>query len=365
MGVSLSKPDKKKRRYVCVRHNGRRESFSVGEVDKRTGMKRVRQVRQQLALGVYKWKSDGDSVVAKYPVFQNFARDFLEMNKAILKNSTWCGYKNLINRYLLPEWTDFITKEIASQDVKQLLLKAQAGGLNINNLRICCSAIFQWGCDAGTLEKNVARGLGKAFRNGAVVKQTMQVLSKEEIKRFLEAIPKEWRCFVLLLFRSGLRLGEALGLGWKDVDSTINKICVQRAFTHNEWTSPKSGKIRYVDMTDMLAAALAERKKKVKQIPIRIGKEEVALVFADDKGQPINDRVVRREFKKALRKCKLPMSFRLHDCRHCFASHLLMSGLSVLYVKEQLGHASAKTTLDRYSHYIPTANAQDTNVLDE
>ena len=365
MGVTLTKPDKKKKRYIVVRHAGKRESFCIGAVDKRTGQKVVRQTQQQLALGLYKWKSNGEAVVAKHPVFQNFAKDFLEMNKAILKNSTWVGYKNLIHRYLIPEWENFITKEIDKQDVKTLLLKAQSNGLNINNLRICCSAIFQWGCDTNVLEKNPARGLGKAFRNGSQVKQVMQVLSKEEIKRFLETIPKEWHCFCLLLFRSGLRLGEALGLSWTDVDFSINKLCVQRAFTHNEWTSPKSGRIRYVDMTPQLTEALKKRQAKAKQTPIRVSGEPISLVFADEKGQPINDKVLRRVFKATLKKCKLPESFRIHDCRHCFASHLLMRGLPVLYVQQQLGHQSATTTLNKYGHYIPSANSHTTSVLDD
>ncbi len=365
MGVTLSKPDKKKKRYIVVRHNGRRESFCIGAVDKRTGQKVVRQTQKQLALGLYKWKSDGDAVVTKHPVFQHFVKDFLEMNKPILKHSTWTGYKNLIDRYLLPEWMDYITREIDKQDVKTLLLKAQANGLNINNLRICCSAIFQWGCDTNVLEKNPARGLGKAFRNGSQVKQVMQVLSKEQIRQFLNVIPGEWHCFCLLLFRSGLRLGEALALAWKDVDFSINKLCVQRNFTHGEWASPKSGRLRHVDMTPQLAATLQKRKEKVTAIPIRVSGEPISLIFADERGQPINDKVLRRAFKATLKKCKLPESFRIHDMRHCFASHLLMRGLPVLYVQQQLGHQSATTTLNKYGHYIPSANSHTTSVLDD
>lgn len=271
MGVSLTKPDKKGKRYVVIQHAGKRESFCLGKVDARTGNKRVRAVRKELALGLYKWKSDGEATITKYPTFQFFAKDFLEMNKPILKHSTWAGYKNLIERYLLPEWTDYIIGEIDKQDVKTLLLKAQAGGLNINNLRICTSALFQWGVSSGTLEKNPARDLGKQFRNGTVVRQVMQVLDKEQIRLFLEAIPKEWYCFCLLLFRTGARLGEAIGVAWEDIDFRTKKICIRRAFTHGQWTSPKNKRIRFVDMTPELRKVLKARKKTE---PIRVSGKE-------------------------------------------------------------------------------------------
>ena len=365
MGVRLTKPDKKGKRYVVVQHAGKRESFCLGKIDARTGNKRVRAVQKELALGLYKWKTDDDAMVTKYPTFQFFAKDFLEMNKAILKHSTWTGYRNLIERYLLPEWTDYILKEIDKQDVKKLLLKAQAGGLNINNLRICCSALFQWGVETNVLPTNPSRDLGKQFRNGSVAKAVMQVLDKEQIRLFLETIPKEWHCFCLLLFRTGCRLGEAIGVAWEDVDFRTKKICIRRAFTHGQWTTPKSGRTRYVDMTAQLVEALKKRQAKAKPVPIRIDKEVVSLVFVSSGGQPINDKMLRKAFKATLKKCKLPETFRVHDCRHCFASLLLMKGLPVLYVQQQLGHRSAKTTLDKYSHFVPAENSHTTNVLDD
>lgn len=364
MGVTLTKPDKKKKRYVVVRHAGKRESFCVGAVDKRTAMVRVRQVRQELTLGLYKWKSDGAAVITKYPVFQHFAKDFLEMSKPILKHTTWTGYKNLISRYLLPEWKDYIIKEIDKADVKTLLLKAQAKGLNINNLRVCISAIMQWGVETDVLPVNVARGLGKQFRNGSVAKQVMQVLDSEQVRLFLEAVPKEWYCFCLLLFRTGIRLGEALGIAWSDIDFRTKKICIQRSYTHNEWATPKSGRTRYVDMTGQLVEALKKRQAKAKSTPIRIDKSVVSLVFASSGGQPVNDKVLRKAFKATLKKCKLP-AIRIHDARHSFASLLLMKRLPTLYVQAQLGHQSATTTLNKYGHYIPTENSHDTNVLDD
>ena len=45
-----------------------------------------------------------------------------------------------------------------------------------------------------------------------------------------------------------------------------------------------------------------------------------------------------------------PFGLRFHDLRHLYASHLIRQGLGVKAGQELLGHASASTTLDTYTH---------------
>ncbi len=55
---------------------------------------------------------------------------------------------------------------------------------------------------------------------------------------------------------------------------------------------------------------------------------------------------------------------RVHDLRHTFASLLIQNGESLAYVKEQLGHASIKMTVDTYGHLVPGGNKQAVDRLD-
>jgi integrase len=50
---------------------------------------------------------------------------------------------------------------------------------------------------------------------------------------------------------------------------------------------------------------------------------------------------------------------RFHDCRHFFGSLLLAFGETVLYVSRQLGHSSAKLTLDTYGHLVEEGHRLD------
>ena len=55
----------------------------------------------------------------------------------------------------------------------------------------------------------------------------------------------------------------------------------------------------------------------------------------------------------------------LHQLRHSSPSLLLQPGASLVYVKDQLGHASVRLTVDTYGHLIPGANRQAVDRLDD
>lgn len=55
---------------------------------------------------------------------------------------------------------------------------------------------------------------------------------------------------------------------------------------------------------------------------------------------------------------------RVHDLRHIFASLLIQNGESLAYVKEQLGHASIKMTVDTYRKLVPGGNKRAVDRLD-
>jgi integrase len=78
-------------------------------------------------------------------------------------------------------------------------------------------------------------------------------------------------------------------------------------------------------------------------------------VFPARQGGLLEERNLRHVFKRLLVKATL-RHMRIHDLRHTFASLLLQQGESVVYVKEQLGHASIQITVDTYGHLIPGAN---------
>jgi integrase len=93
-------------------------------------------------------------------------------------------------------------------------------------------------------------------------------------------------------------------------------------------------------------------------------KADSALVFCTARGTPLDGvNLVRREFKPALRRARLP-DMRFHDLRHSFASLLIAQGEHPKLISERLGHSSVKITMDRYGHLMDQSYGDASSRLD-
>ena len=79
-------------------------------------------------------------------------------------------------------------------------------------------------------------------------------------------------------------------------------------------------------------------------------------LFFNGAGQCLDERRVRRHFARALKGADLS-AFRVYDLRHTLATQLLSQGVPLTYVSAQLGHARPTTTLQWYSHWLPSADS--------
>jgi integrase len=285
-----------------------------------------------------------------------------------LKHNSWKSYERITELYLLPAWKNTPLKSINRQEVKKLLLEKQGSGLSVQNIRICISAVFAEAVEREIVLVNPAHNLGRFFKKSKPQKKT-QFLAKEQVTVLLDMIHDEspdYYDFLLTAFRTGMRLGELLALSWDSVNFDTKQIIVQRSYSHEHWDTPKSHKVRYIDMTDGLYAALKVRyKNRNKDLSCKPHKlKKIYLVFPNRNGEPINANIFRRGvFYKSLTKAKLP-KIRVHDIRHTYASLLLQVGAPIHYVKEQLGHSSITMTVDLYGHCQPGVNREAINRLD-
>lgn len=87
-------------------------------------------------------------------------------------------------------------------------------------------------------------------------------------------------------------------------------------------------------------------------------------VFISDVGTPFDLSNVAKAWRRVLKRAKVE-SFRLYDLRHTFASTLLADGAPITYVAAQLGHRKPTTTLQWYSHWLPRADKQWVDRLDQ
>lgn len=156
-----------------------------------------------------------------------------------------------------------------------------------------------------------------------------------------DAMPERIRAAVLLGAFAGLRIAEACGLRTGDIDYIGRTIYVRQQYPALELKTDASHAALPVAGSMMLAlSSHAER------FPGQ-------WVLTTGDGGQVGPWTLARAIRAHRAEAGLPEAFRFHDLRHYLASLLIASGADVKTVQARLRHASAKTTLDAYSHLWP------------
>jgi site-specific recombinase XerD len=139
------------------------------------------------------------------------------------------------------------------------------------------------------------------------------------------------RALIAVLWRCGLRIGEALTLAVKDFDPESGTIVVQRG---------KGGKRRFVGV-DSGTVALISRWLEARQ---RRRISSSAPLFCTLAGKPIGQSYIRHPLPRLARKASIERRVHAHGLRHAFAVDLVRSGAPLYVVRDALGHTSIATT---------------------
>ncbi len=204
--------------------------------------------------------------------------------------------------------------------------------------------------------------------------QTMQVFSEEEVHQLLDATAGDrYHALWALMVTTGLRLGEATGLLWEDVDLAGNRVTVQRTLQRQKGLGmvlkdkPKTSKSRRtVKLGPNIVSLLRQLRVRQAEERLRIGpawSSKRDLVFTNEAGGPIDSSRIEKHWRRSLERIGLKF-IRLHDLRHTAATLALRWGIHPKKVQEMLGHSSIRTTLDLYSHVLPVMHEETAQRMD-
>jgi integrase/recombinase XerC len=135
---------------------------------------------------------------------------------------------------------------------------------------------------------------------------------------------------MMLLYGSGLRISEALGLARKDAPVDGRDALLIRG---------KGGKERLVPVLPVAAAAVA---RYLELCPYPLAPD--GPLFVGAKGGGLSPRIIQLLIERLRAHLGLPETATPHALRHSFATHLLSAGADLRQIQELLGHASLSTT---------------------
>ncbi len=258
------------------------------------------------------------------------------------------------------------------------MLKDGRSPKTVRNVLTFLHSVFEHAIDEGWCVQNPVRRAARPRRHRAGdAEPDLQFLTMDELDAVIRAIPNDTvvrepaarrrgrpgpapppppdvlgpvlRVVILAAAMTGLRQSELLGLRWRDVDWSAQRIRVRNAYTRGEHSSRGKSDLstrRSVPMADRLLAELDSWSRR------SLYTTETSLVFAHPQtGRPLDRTKVTRRFKEACVAAGVT-EITFHELRHTFATQMAGQGVPLRKLQEWLGHADIKTT-QIYTHYAP------------
>jgi integrase/recombinase XerC len=233
-------------------------------------------------------------------------------------------------------------RKVALAEIDHLSIRAFLASLHRAGLRKSSAArklaslrtFFRFLCREGVLAANPARTL----LSPRLEKRVPTHLEETEIEAFLDVPGRTLgalraRTILELLYGTGIRCAELVGLDLGDVDLT-------------ERTARVLGKGRKERIVPFGAKAEAALQA---YLPLRSAVSRDRALLISLRGTRLSTRYVRYIISKRVLEVALTQKVHPHVLRHSFATHLLERGADLRAIQELLGHASLSTT-QRYTH---------------
>ena len=282
-----------------------------------------------------------------------------------LRPTTQACYSGRIYTHIIPSVGNIPLNKLTQNDLQQFYARLKKSGrkkhvdkfgegLSDRMVRSChttCRTALEKAVTEGLIRINPAVGCKLPPKKA----KEMQVLTPPEITRFLiQAREEGYYELFLLELTTGMRRGEILALKWRDLNLKTGELHISRQVLKVNGkvliSTPKTkSSNRMILLPPEMTELLAELKTRT----------DSEWIFPSplDLTQPRHPSAVYHRFQKILERanCK---RVRFHDLRHTFATMALENGMDIKTLSAMIGHVSAETTLNIYSHITDTMQQQ-------
>lgn len=200
----------------------------------------------------------------------------------------------------------------------------------------------------------------------------------DEIKLLLEKLDElddeflKYKVAVILTLCSGLRIGELMGLTWKEIDFKKQTLKVTQSNQYvkelGSFTkSPKNdSSIRKLMLPRPILDILKKYKNQQNEKKLKCGDKwiDTDFIFTKWNGEAMFPYTISTWFPRFLKDNNL-RKITFHDLRHTSATVLINAGVNIKEVSGRLGHKKTSTTIDIYSHVLKSADKDASNKIGE
>lgn len=290
--------------------------------------------------------------------FEDFWKIYCADMETRLREHTMRTKKYIVELKILPYFGNKRVNDITAADIRQWqneLIKMGYSPTYLKTINNQLSAIFNYAVRYYDLKSNPCAKAGSMGKSKA---EEMDFWTGEEFRKFIDSVMNKRLSYMafMILYWTGMRLGELLALNPKDVDLEKRTISITKSYQRlgkkDVITPPKTSKSkRVITIPEFLAADIKDYMDSLYDLQ------------EDDRLFPITKYYQEHEMQRGIKESGVKR-IRVHDLRHSHASMLIELGFSPLEIANRLGHEKVETTLNTYAHLYPNKQTKLAERLD-
>ena len=294
------------------------------------------------------------------PTFAEVAELWLESYKSTVKPTTYQGVKIKLDVMIDLYFTDMKIQQISVAYCQKVAIKLSNRYILYTNYYSVISRVFKYATSIDIIKSNPLDKIIKPKNRPLKAKENYY--SKQELTDFLKVCkvdckPVEYTFYHLLAF-TGLRIGEAIGLMWSDVDFENKRLNISRTAVKigKEQTvqDPKTKRSkRVITLDDETLNVLKLWKRQQIKEYFQAGKayqHDSNYIFTNNKGRWLLTATMKVKLSSFFCKHNKLKKITPHGFRHTHASLLFEAGITAKIISDRLGHNNVQTSLDMYTH---------------
>lgn len=348
---------------ISKRADGRWEAkLALPNATRRSFYGKTRQEALKKLQAAQKAVSEGLPLGGERETLASWLQTWLGSVKHKVRPRTDHRYTEIVQRHLVPRLGSIRLTRLTPADVERAMQEDLAAGLapqSVAHHRAVLRTALNVAIKHGIIGRNVAALVDPPH----IPEREYEALTPARARAILQAVKGDrLESLVSVALACGLRVGEALGLRWADVDLEAGTLSVQRSLQRldGEWLflEPKTKRSRRtIPLPTPVVQALREHRgrqllERLQLGPAWEGERWGRLVFPNETGGPLSSATVSRHFHLLLKRAGMP-KMRVHDLRHGAASLMGALGVPPRVAMEVLGHSQIATTMNLYTHVAP------------
>lgn len=284
--------------------------------------------------------------------FYDVAHMWLKSKEDSLKRSSYNHYYNQLHQHIPSSLFEIKFTDLTTDKVNDFLknkIKDGYSAATVAGLRTILMMIFHY-----ARKNDIACAINDDIYIPKARRTDVRAFTREEQRKidlYLKEHPNVFNIAVYLSMYCGLRIGEVCALQWKDIHLDQGTMNISKTLIRiQNKMIPENHKTEIVIQQPKTDSSIRIIPIPVFLIPVlNQYKDDEDIFVITGKTHSIEPRVCLRKFKAIIHKTEVS-DYTFHSCRHTFATRCVEIGMDAKTLSEILGHASIKTTLERYVH---------------